>query len=72
MRYKEMLVEFYNSSFGYMTSATDSRPIAKKSDTRRPRLTLKHLNKLRQVKDFKRKERDEYLDNVQKMYRSHD
>lgn len=54
----------------YMSSVDDSKIVAKKSDTRRPRLTLKHLNKLRAVRDAKRKEKIAYLDRIKDIYGS--
>ena len=39
-------------------------------DTRRPRLTLKHLNRLRRNKDLSKVEKQEYLDFLPSMYNS--
>jgi hypothetical protein len=74
MKAKDLLVEFYDESatdeFGYISSADeDELEPLKKGDTRkRPKLTLKHLNKLRKLKQVKRKEKIKHLDLVQRMY----
>ena len=41
---------------------------AKMSDSRRPRLTIRHLNKLRKLKDIRRVENQERSEFVAKMY----
>lgn len=38
------------------------------SDTRRPRLTLRHLNKLRKIQELKRLETEAHSDFVKTMY----
>jgi hypothetical protein len=37
-------------------------------DTRRPRLTLKHLNKMRKSKEFKVKEHQDEISKLKNMY----
>jgi len=37
-------------------------------DTRRPRITLKHLNKMRNMKEMAKVENDEKIQNYQGMY----
>ena len=41
----------------------------KKSDTRRPRLTLRHLNKLRKIRDLRRIEQQQHDKLVAWMYK---
>ena len=43
---------------------------AKKSDTRRPRLTFKHLNKLRKIRELKKLEMAAHRKFVKTMYGS--
>lgn len=38
------------------------------SDTRRPRLTLRHLHKLRKMRDMQTMDNDQHLVFVRKMY----
>lgn len=52
----------------YLSSADDDRLTAKRTDTRRPRLTLRHLNKLRSVREAKRKEKIIHLDQIKDIY----
>ena len=47
MRASEIILEYYDP-------AGDQHRVIKKSDTRRPRLTLRHLNKLRRVKELRK------------------
>lgn len=65
MRAKHLLCEFYEP-------ADDKLNQAELSDTRRPRLTLKHLNKLRKLRDIEREERAEHLKIVQVIYKNPD
>jgi hypothetical protein len=39
-------------------------------DTRRPRITLRHLNKMRNMKEMSKVENDEKIKNYQGMYAS--
>lgn len=56
-----MLVEFYNP-------ADDSLGQAELDDTRRPRLTMTHLQKLRKARDAERYEKVEHLQFLPDMY----
>lgn len=74
MKANDLLVEFYEdpkeADFGYISSGDeDELEPREKGDTRkRPRLTLKHLNKLRKLKKLKRQEMIKHLDVVNRMY----
>lgn len=59
----DMLVEFYNPE-------GDKINQSELSDTRRPRLTLKHLNKLRKLRDLEREERKNHVQTVKTIYGS--
>jgi len=61
MKAREMLVEFYDP-------ADDELRIAHKDDTRRPRLTLFHLQKLRKARDVAKLETAEHLNFLPDMY----
>ena len=54
MRAKDMLVEFYDP-------ADDGAGEYDYDDTRRPRLTLRHLHKMRIAKDIKAVDQAEHL-----------
>jgi hypothetical protein len=58
---RELLVEFYNP-------ADDKLGQAKMDDTRRPRLTMLHLQKLRKSRDAERFEKEQHLDFLPDMY----
>ena len=78
MRARDTLFEFYDENqpntntqpeAGYLSSADDNELDQMKRDTtRRPRLTLRHLNKLRAIRKFKRKEKIAHLSDVARMY----
>lgn len=61
MRAKEMLVEFYDP-------ADDELGKAKMDDTRRPRLTMLHLQKLRKARDAEKYETAQHLNFLPDMY----
>ena len=61
MRASEMLVEFYDP-------ADDTLGQAKLDDTRRPRLTLHHLQKLRRSRDSEKYEKIQHLNFLPDMY----
>lgn len=61
MKAKHLLVEFYEP-------ADDKLGQAKMSDTRRPRLTLIHLQKLRKARDVERYEKAQHVDFLPDMY----
>ena len=61
MKASEILNEYYNPS-------KDDRNRLGKSDTRRPKLTLKHLNALRKSKELKRTENARRKEFIPKMY----
>jgi hypothetical protein len=58
---RELLVEFYDP-------AADELAIAHKDDTRRPRLTMMHLQKLRKARDVAKLETAEHLNFLPDMY----
>jgi hypothetical protein len=57
----ELLVEFYDP-------ADDVLGQAKMDDTRRPRLTMAHLQKLRKARDVERVDQAQHLDFLPDMY----
>jgi hypothetical protein len=60
---KEILNEYYDpEEDAYMTAELD--------DTRRPRLTLRHLNKLRKVRELRKMEQATHSEFVKTMYGS--
>ena len=58
---RELLVEFYDPS-------EDSLGIAKLDDTRRPRLSFYHLQRLRKSKDIEKYDRLQHLNFLPDMY----
>ena len=62
MKIKDMLSE------SYYDPARDQSNIAHKTDTHRPKLTLRHLNKLRKYRELKRIEQAEHARFVARMY----
>ena len=61
MNAKELLVEFYNPE-------DDQLGKAKMDDTRRPRLTIMHIQKLRKSRDAEKYEKAQHLDFLPDMY----
>lgn len=61
MRAEDLLVEFYNP-------ADDKLGQAKMDDTRRPRLTMLHLQKLRKSRDAEKYDKAQHLDFLPDMY----
>lgn len=61
MKAKDLLVEYYDA-------ADDELGKAKMDDTRRPRLTLLHLQKLRKSRDLERYEQEQHLSFLPDMY----
>jgi len=61
MNAKELLVEYYDP-------ADDQMGIAHMDDTRRPRLTMLHLQKLRKSRDVEKYETAQHLDFLPDMY----
>lgn len=61
MKASEMLVEYYDP-------ADDELGIAKMDDTRRPRLTFMHLQKLRRARDMEKYEQAEHINFLPDMY----
>lgn len=57
------LNEFYNPEEDKYTQQTVS-------DTRKSKMTLEQLNKLRKYRDIKKKEKEEHAKFVQQMYRA--
>ena len=61
MNARELLVEFYDP-------ADDQLGIAHMDDTRRPRLTMLHLQKLRKSRDVEKYETAQHLNFLPDMY----
>lgn len=61
MKAKDLLVEFYDP-------ADDQLGQVKMDDTRRPRLTMTHLQKLRKSRDAERYEQAQHLNFLPDMY----
>ena len=61
MRAVDLLVEFYNP-------VDDQLGQAKMDDTRRPRLTMMHLQKLRKSRDLERYEQAQHREFLPDMY----
>jgi len=61
MKAKDLLVEFYDP-------ADDELGQAKMDDTRRPRLTMLHLQKLRKSRDAEKYETAQHLNFLPDMY----
>lgn len=61
MRAKDLLVEYYDP-------ADDELGQAKMDDTRRPRLTMLHLQKLRKSRDAEKYETAQHLNFLPDMY----
>jgi hypothetical protein len=61
MKARDLLVEFYDP-------ADDELGKAKMDDTRRPRLTMLHLQKLRKARDAEKYETAQHLDFLPAMY----
>ena len=61
MNVKELLFEYYDP-------ADDKLGQAKMDDTRRPRLTMVHLQKLRKSRDVEKYERAQHLEFLPDMY----
>ena len=61
MMFKDVLNEYYSPE-------DDKLNQTKKDDTRRPRLTLRHLNKLRKVRELKKLEMAAHKNFVKVMY----
>lgn len=65
----ETIEETYNRIINeHYEPADDKMNQTKLSDTRRPRLTLRHLNKLRKIQELKRLENDAHDEFVKQMY----
>lgn len=61
MNIRELLFEYYDP-------ADDELGIAKMDDTRRPRLTFMHLQKLRRARDMEKYEQAEHINFLPDMY----
>ncbi len=61
MKARDMLVEFYDPQ-------DDELGKAKMDDTRRPRLTMHHIQKLRKSRDAEKYERAQHLNFLPDMY----
>ena len=62
---KGILKEYYEPEL-------DDYSVAELEDTRRPRLTLRHLNKLRKVRELRKMEQATHKEFVKTMYGSSD
>jgi len=58
---RELLVEFYNPE-------DDRLGVASMDDSRRPRLTMMHLQKLRKARDVEKYERAQHINFLPDMY----
>lgn len=63
MRAKHLLCEFYEP-------AEDEQIQHNYEDTRRPRLTMRHLHKIRMSRDTEAVDKQDYLDFIPQMYGS--
>jgi len=61
MKAKDLLCEFYDP-------ADDTLGQAKMDDTRRPRLTMLHIQKLRKARDAEKYEKAQHLEFLPDMY----
>ena len=61
MRSKELLTEFYDASH-------DEAMQVDYDDTRRPRLTLSQIHRMRKARDAERLDKKSYLDFLPSMY----
>ncbi len=61
MNARELLVEFYNPE-------DDRLGIASMDDSRRPRLTMMHLQKLRKARDVEKYEKAQHINFLPDMY----
>ena len=61
MKASEIIIEYYEP-------ANDEHQRIQKKDTRRPRLTLRHINKLRKVRELKKLEDGERKKFIPVMY----
>lgn len=61
MNAREILVEFYNPE-------DDRLGVASMDDSRRPRLTMLHLQKLRKARDVEKYERAQHINFLPDMY----
>lgn len=61
MKASEMLVEFYSPE-------DDRLGVASMDDSRRPRLTMMHLQKLRKARDVEKYERAQHINFLPDMY----
>jgi hypothetical protein len=65
MKSNDLLTEFYNPE-------NDKQGVAHFDDTRRPRLTLMHLQRLRKARDTERYDKAQYLNSLPEIYGSSD
>jgi len=73
MKKKEDIFESTQETFNRIITENyfpedDKMNQAEMGDTRRPRLTLRHLNKLRKIQELKRLEMEAHADFVKTMY----
>ena len=73
MRSRELLVDFYNHDDNrflreFYDPANNELDVMKLDDTRRPRLTLMHIQRLRKSRDAERVDRAQHLESLPDMY----
>lgn len=62
------ILEMFGSTQSGYTSEKNDKSIQKLSDTRKTRLTLQHLNRLRQANDVRKFENEKKIESVKKQY----
>jgi hypothetical protein len=65
---EEHQVRYNEVKQGYSDPADNDFAQSKKMDTRRPRLTLQHLNKLRKMREVRKLEMEERRELYKKIY----
>ncbi len=61
-------MRFSEVKMGYQDIADNEFAQTEKMDTRRPRLTLQHLNKLRKMREVRKLEKEERKELYKKIY----
>lgn len=62
------ITEFFNHAKQGYQSEKDDHDVAALTNTRKTRLTLQHLNKLRQANDVRKFEHEQKIKSVKKQY----
>ena len=63
-----IITEFWQQSSPSMQDVGDDNSVIKKSDTRKTRLTLRQINKLRRMNDVRAMEHKDKLKQIKKQY----